>query len=97
MSNNKVLVQWYSNWADEMDVEGFQILTDREWEVARKNILSHTDEFTICIGTNEEIDYDNGQALMEDLTVTPISYQEAGIIEKFFGDYGGYTLSLIHI
>lgn len=97
MNSNKVLVQWNSNWADEMDVEGFQILTDREWETIRHSILQRKNSFEIYVGTNEDIEYSNGEELLEEITVTPLTLEEAATIEKFFGDYGGHTAFLDNI
>lgn len=31
MENQKVLLTWNTNWADEMDISGFIIITQEEW------------------------------------------------------------------
>ena len=32
----KVLLQWDTNWADEMDINGFAIMDKSEWEDYKK-------------------------------------------------------------
>lgn len=86
----KVLVQWNTNWADEMDIQGFQILTVDEWN-DYKSAVEKRKNFEIYVGTNEEISYDSGEDLLEELEVTLITKVEVEIIEKFFGDGGGFT------
>jgi len=86
----KVLVKWSDNWADEMDVEGFVILEKEEWESTKKRILSIKEEFTMYIGTNEEIEYANGKDFLTNIEVKSLSPDEEKIINKFFGDSGGF-------
>lgn len=86
----KVLVQWDSNWGDEMDIEGFSILTKSAWEDYKK-MLENKGRFYIYVGTNEEIDYNNGNQLLKEISVENISEDEAKTIQKFFGGQGGFT------
>jgi hypothetical protein len=89
METEKVLVQWDSNWGDEMDIEGFSILTKSAWEDYKK-MLENKGRFYIYVGTNEEIDYNNGNQLLKEISVKDITEDEAKIIIKLFGGAGGF-------
>jgi hypothetical protein len=85
-----VLLNWEGNWADEMDISGFGIMKREDWEDYKK-MLENRGEFTFCIGTNEEIEYDNGPALLEEIEVRNITEEEYNIIQKLFGGEYGFT------
>ena len=87
---NKVLVKFESNWADEMDVCGFAVMSSDEWNKVRQIILLIKDEFSISVGTNEEIEYENGQELLDEYEVCEISDDESQIIQRLFGHHYGY-------
>jgi hypothetical protein len=90
MKTEKVLLQWDSNWADEMDIYGFSIMNKSEWE-AYKKMLANKGEFYIYVGTNEEIEYSKGQELLNEISVKNITEEESKTIQKFFGGEGGFT------
>lgn len=67
---------WKSNWADEMDIEGYMILPEDKYKVfddnAKKIEKIHRG-FSIGIGTNEDIDYRNPSELLEEIKVKEIT------------------------
>lgn len=87
----KVLVTWHDNWADEMTVEGFKIFDEAEWESYKQELKSLEKRFSVCFGANEDIQYENGQELIDALTSKKLKNDEAKIIEKIFGDEYGFT------
>jgi len=87
---DKVLVKWSSNWADEMDIEGVDIMRKTKWEALKKKILSKKN-FCIYIGTNEEIDYSSGEDLLSEIKVKRISPEEEKVVKKFIGSSFGHT------
>lgn len=91
MSKDKVLVQWDSNWADEMDVTGFVIITQKEASELKKKLREKKQSFDLYIGTNEEIEYENGKELLDQLTFTKLKPEEAATLEKHLGDCYGFT------
>ena len=91
MSEHKVLLKWESNWADEMDISGFVITSEDIWENYKKKVESIEDEFAIIIGTNEEIPYDNGEHLLEEISVIKLTNEEYDIIGKTIGFQFGET------
>lgn len=88
---NKVLVTWDSNWADEMDISGFKIFNEDEWNTFKETVSKRKHQFTIFVGTNEDIDYDNGKMLLEELTIKKLSEDEYKVIKKFVGEEFGFT------
>lgn len=86
----KVLVKWSSNWADEMDIQGFSIMKKQEWEHYKKEVIK-LKNFCIYVGTNEEIDYRSGEDLLEEITIKKISPEEERLIKKFIGSKFGNT------
>lgn len=89
MKENYVLVKWADNWADEMDLEGFRIFAESDWAEFKTKLSAYTDEFTICVGTNEDIDYSNGTDLLKKMKVHKLSESDYATISRIFGDgYG---------
>ena len=86
-----VLLQWDSNWADEMDIYGFSLMEKADWVEYKKYLHDLKGGFTFYIGTNEEIEYSNGRELLNEITVTEITDKEAATVEKLFGGEGGFT------
>lgn len=86
---NKILVKFEDNWADEMNVEGFNIFTKEEWETFKTKLENKQSEFQVCIGTNEELEYSNGNDCLRHMTVSEISIAAAEIIEDAIGSCFG--------
>ena len=89
MKENYVLVKWSDNWADEMDLNGFRIYTESEWKDFRTKLSAYKDGFTICVGTNEDIDYSNGKDLLKKMKVHKLSESDYATISRIFGDVYG--------
>jgi hypothetical protein len=88
---SKVFLSWYSNWADEMDVEGTAIMDKKDWEDYRETVSKINKSFYLYIGTNEEIEYSSGDELLNEITVKPMTDEEADTIRKFVGSESGFT------
>lgn len=87
---SKVLIKCKDNWADEMDLEGFSIMDSDAWTKRKESISNITESFTICVGTNEDIEYRNGNAFLRRLVVKEITDDEANVIIKYLGDSFGH-------
>jgi hypothetical protein len=87
---DKVLVKWTSNWDDEMEIEGLDIMRKTKWEALKKKILSKKN-FCIYIGTHEEINYASGEDLLDEIKVRKITPEEEKTIKKFIGASFGHT------
>lgn len=82
-----VLIKFSGNWADEMDIEGFSIISKDHWEYMKLE-AEHT-EFPIemGVGTNEDIVFENAYEYIHSFIVRDISEEERKTIKKFFTSY----------
>ena len=89
----KVLLQWNSNWADEMNIYGFKIVEETEFDEWIEHMKNVKKPFTVCIGTNEEIDYDNGNHLIGEVGAIRLTLEDEkclGILFPFAFSRSGY-------
>jgi hypothetical protein len=86
-----VLIKWDSNWADEMDIDGFMIVDKTTSDKFKKQLKDYNSSFEVYVGTNEDIEYGSGEELLKELTFKTITEDEAKVIKKFFGNSGGHT------
>ncbi len=84
-----VLVQLNDNWADEMDLDGFQIMDEEKWKISEERLRRSENYIEIYVGTNEEIDYRNGKDFLKSLTIISISDDQFDFIKKTFGKTWG--------
>jgi hypothetical protein len=90
MNKNKiyVLVKYDGGWADEMNVPGFQIFSQDEYDSLLAQLKKHETEvfpYTHYVGTNEKIMYDSVEHLLYDFEVVEISEADYKVIKKVFG------------
>ena len=86
------LYEYSANWADEMDVAGFVLLTGLEKDMALASIKKKFRKGgTVYIGTNEEIEYSDSDEVMNDVSITEISKQDYDTISRLFGTSFGET------
>jgi hypothetical protein len=80
------LYKFSDNWADEMDLEGFAILTETEKDIALAKIRKeYKNGGTICFGTNEDNEYDSLSEVMATVSFKEIAAVEYNAIRKAFG------------
>lgn len=86
-----VLLQFESNWADEMDVAGFLVVTRDYWDKARARLLAIDAECHLCVGTNEYINWGSGAEVVDDISETNLTDAEVAFFRKHFPvcGYGG--------
>lgn len=92
-----VLVQTHDNWADEMDIYGYQILTVKQYQERLVELQQEFEEndgsYVWYIGTNEEIEYDCFDNFLETLTVSELTTEEAKFLKDILGSNGnGHNL-----
>lgn len=86
----KLLIKFKGDWADEMDVYGFTIISEEKWAF-KKLEWEHTPFPQECmVGTNEYVEYKDMQEYLKNFKVKEISEDEIKCIQKFFGnrDFG---------
>lgn len=80
------LYKFSDNWADEMDLEGFAVLTETEKDMALAKIRKQYKKGgTLCFGTNEDNEYDSLQDIINCISFKEISKSEYTTIKKVFG------------
>lgn len=90
--DSKILIKFSSNWADEMDIEAFEVVTVKSWN-KWLNHWQSLDSFGLSVGTNEEIEWDCLEDYLSDLTLISITEEEAKFLEKVFSNrFGHYFL-----
>lgn len=93
-----VLVKYSSNWADEMDIDGFRMMTKDEylawvsdWTAYFKQLDG--DEYSYCIGTNEDIPYDDVEGFFNDFEEKYITEDQYNTFVLYFGkEYGFFPV-----
>ncbi len=90
MNNNQhILVTFNTNWADEMDITGFRVFTQAEWDAEWSALSPSAFPMEVYFGTNESNEYDTKEDLLAEYTLTPISFEEAVMLDKLFdGNFG---------
>lgn len=82
------LVKYEDNWADEMDIYGFHVLSDKTCEKFVAFIKRGSEipdfSFNIGVGSNEDIEYSSVDELLAAFKITDISDEEAAAITKNF-------------
>jgi hypothetical protein len=83
MKENFYLVKYKDNWADEINIDGHIVLTKEIFKkfdaIAKKNLC-----FTMCIGTNEEIEYNNNdwQKASNAYSVVEITGEQYNVLKE---------------
>lgn len=89
-SDQQVLVKWNSNWNSKIAVSGFIIITQKEWDYYLKNVTGNNC-ISFDIGYNKEMYYREGEDLLKEITVTPLTDEEADVIVRTIGKSFGFT------
>lgn len=87
------LVKWSDNWADEMDLDGFKVFTNEEFEAyiqGWKKAFEYRGSYTMCVGTNEEIEYESFEEFERTLDVSALDHGEYRTIQDHLGDEFGF-------
>lgn len=91
MANQLWLVEYSSNWADEIDVKGFKIV-DQEWKdefeqliekLHRTNFFDHN-SISFYVGSNQDIEYKSLRDVLAAFSFTEISNEFALQIMQTF-------------
>ena len=96
MSEQKVLIKWETNWADEMDISGFCISTQGEYDEWAAEMSKYDTSFEFSIGSNEDMYYRKGKDLIDEMTVRPIDDIEEAVLMNLFGQEFGFTEGIFY-
>lgn len=88
-ADKPVLLKLTDDYADEFDVECFCIMSKQEWDQIVEGLKNEKEYFELYFGTNEWLRYNNGQELLNCITVTEIEPSESEVIRRLIGyQYG---------
>lgn len=95
---NFYILKYEDNWADEMDIQSFIILNEKDkikfYDKAKNNLDKLNKKLIVCLGTNEDIKFEKGSDFIKMLKVKEISETEAKIIKKYISKkyYGSINI-----
>lgn len=86
LKQSDVLVKYDGNWADEIDLQGFIVMTDSEWKTYKKAIEHFYSDrnFEVSVGTNEEVQFADADDYFNSFEVKKITPEESETLRKFF-------------
>ncbi len=84
MTKNYVLLKFSDNWADEMDVEGFLVVSKEYWLKREAELGEEQDALHLCIGTNEYLEWEDGETLLDSIEVLELEDAHAQLLAKQF-------------
>ena len=85
------LVKSGLNWADEIDFEGFDLLTEDELEKAKKEFKNLRLTVNASIGTNEDVDIESSEVLEDLRGAQEITESEYNFLNRLFSKHYGET------
>ena len=87
------LIKYKSNWADEMDVQGWSVMSPMRhaaWEDSWADHFKDEGNYSFSVGTNEDIEYDSIEEFLKEFKVVDITESEADTLVKLFGKSYGF-------
>jgi len=82
---SKLLIIFNGDWADEMDVDGFMIVSKECWKYKQLEWEHTSFPQELYIGTNESMEYENMEEYLRNFKVKDISDEEEKVIRTLFG------------
>lgn len=80
-----IFVKYSDSWADEMDIEGYAVMTKAEYLEMIERVSKARFPCNHYIGTNEEIEYNNVDEFISALGVKIITLGEYKAFKSIFG------------
>lgn len=86
MEDKILLIKTDTNWADEMDINGFFLCTESAWKDYQEKVKAYEGYIEVHFGTNELNEYRNAEQYFSDIFREPICLdsQELETIKKCF-------------
>ncbi len=87
------LIKYSGNWADEIDVSGYKLMTEDQWNEYLQDFkqkFEEDGEYNFCIGTNEDVEYSSFKGFEAAFKVKDIDDQEAKVLKKHLGESFGF-------
>lgn len=89
-----LLIKFEDNWADEMDIYGFKIMTKKQWEYKKYEIRNSPFPQEVCFGTNEYNVYETPKEFLSRFKEKDITESQHQVFKEFFrsDDYGRFPV-----
>ena len=92
----KIFIMFYSgNWNDEIDVDGFILLNKTQMSYIVGFLKKFKEPISISLGFGEDIEYENGKELLDEISFQEITTDECETIIKFFGESNDFGDNLM--
>ena len=88
------ILNYSGNWNDEITVDGFVIIRKKDMHKIISSLEKYVDKVYINIG-DDELEYEDGNELLEEISFEPISTEDAEIIEKYLGKFNDFGYNLL--
>jgi hypothetical protein len=76
-----ILVKYHDNWADEMNLTGFAVMTVKDWKAIQEEVKTFFQKkkcgWTFGVGTNEDIEYENYADWRQTFTQAELHFHES--------------------
>jgi len=82
------LATFSGNYADEFDMSEFMTMKGDEVISIIEVLKTYDDEISICFGTNEELQFEDGDDLLSQISIREITNTEAEVLNRLLG--GGF-------
>jgi hexokinase len=82
-------------WNDEIDVDGFVILNKTQTTYLTRFLKNYKSPISVSLGFGDDIEYDDGKELLEEISFQEITPEENESINKFFGSSNDFGDNLI--
>ena len=91
MSDKKLLIKFQADYADEFDVYGFWVTTEKEWEKHKDYVAkleadgNITFPYEAYFGTNEALEFYNMEDYLRNFKVQEITDEQYNALVSLFG------------
>jgi len=91
-----IIAKFSGNWADEMDIEGVDVMLREDFLTLYDIIKEINDPIEFGIGTNEEMYYPDGPSLLEDIEIKDIDEEFAIKFNEEIGSIGFAPFKILY-
>lgn len=89
------MMVYSGNWNDEIDVDGFVILNKTQVCYITSFLKKFKEPISISLGFGEDVEYEYGKELLDEISFQEITTEECETIIKFFGSSNDFGDNLI--
>jgi hypothetical protein len=89
------LMIYSGTWNDEIDVDGFVVLNKTQTTYLTKFLKKYKSPISVSLGFGDDIEYEDGKELLEEISFQEITPEEYDAVYKFFGSSNDFGDNLI--